>query len=192
MAAINEALQNITEGYDIPDYIKKASLIFAAGEADIPSEFFRMVKIWLTSDPNREFTYIPEDIFDVQTPLSSNDYWTIDFDEITQTRRFFIVPTNQTAFTIRYIKRPVTLAVDTDDSGLAVNFDDVVAYWSAHILLRNEENYNKADSMEKKARELCIMAIQSKRKQGGVKQGERLRSRFEKYPLLSGIRISGT
>ena len=191
ISAINEAIQNICEGYDIYDLVQKSTLTFASGKAAIPATFFRMVKLWLTSDINREFTYLPEDLFDVQSSNAASDFWTIDYDTVSQTRAFYIVPTTETAFTMRFVRKPTTLALDNDESGISANFDDVVAYWAASILLTNERTINVAQEMERKARALCVSAIQSKAKQGGVKQGMRLRSRFEKYSLLNNKTIGG-
>ena len=189
--AINEAISNMAEAYDIPDLIKKAPITFASGQADKPTDYFRMVKLFLTDDVEREFTYLIEDLFDVQDANSAEDYWTEDFVISTGTRRLLVVPNTETDFTARYVRIPTVLTNDADESGIDYHFDDVVAYWSASILLRNEgtASLGKSQEMERKARETCVIAIGSKRKRGGVKQGERLRSRFEKYPLLFNQRI---
>ena len=193
-SAINEALQNLTEAYDIPETYKKAMISFTSGVADKPADYFRMIKLYTFPAANQqpqEYTYLVEDLFDDLAPDAQMFNWTEDYDIITGDRKFYIVADDTVDLQIRYVKKMPTLVNDGDDSGLTNNFDDVVAYWAGYILLRQEGNYAKAAEYERKARDICVTAIQSKRKQGGVKQGERVRSRFEKFPILNQGSIGG-
>lgn len=188
VSAINEALEDLTEMYDIPDLIKRTQIAFTAGVTNKPTDYFRMVKLFTIPTSNnqpQEYTYLIEDLFDNVAPNSEEFVWTEDYDISTGTRRFFIKANNTITLQMRYIRRVTLLVDDLDESGLQSNFDDVVAYWAGYILLRQEGNYPKATEFERKAKDICLSAIQSRRKSGGVKQGERLRSRFEKYPLLN-------
>ena len=185
--AINEATANIVEAYDIPSLIKKGTLSFTSGVGVFPTDYVRMIKLWVVVNSTvQEFTYMPVDQFDEQSANNANYWWTVDYDTGTAALAPYIVPTTVTSANIRYYRTTPTLVNPSDDSLLPVYYDDAVAYWAASILMRNESNFAKAKEYDEKRDQSLNSAIQAVRKLGGVKQNERLRSTFESFPILSG------
>lgn len=192
-AAINEAILKIADNYEVPELRKKpvptGTITFTNGLAVKPSDFLRMIKLWDTiiPPPFGEYTYLVNDLFDDQPPNASSLFWTVDFDPTTSTQKFYIAPFTSTpsVLNMRYIVLPTVLNQPTDESGLTFQWDNAVAYKAASILFNNEHN-PAGGVMEQSANTEIQKAYEAISKQGGVKQGERLRSRFEKYPLLNG------
>lgn len=183
--AINEAISDICNSYDIPAMFIRSTLTFSSGLAAIPSNFFRMVKVWDPTTETNEFTYITTDLFD---GLSSTDgnYWTIDYDISSSTRKFNVLPTATTTVNVRYVKRPTVLVSSSDESGLPIDWDDAVAYGAAAILANNAKDFNKMKSMEVQAEKMASRAYGATKNVGGVKGYSRLRSAYEKYSILDG------
>lgn len=194
--AINEAILKIADNYEVPELRRKpvpsGTITFTNGLATIPSDFLRMIKLWDTiiPPPFGEYTYLINDLFDDQPPNSSNLFWTRDFDPVTSTQKFYITPYSSTpsVLNMRYIVLPTVLAQSSDESGLSSQWDNAVAYKAASILLNNERNPS-AGIMDQSASQEIEKAYEAISKMGGVKQGERLRSRFEKYPLLNNPQV---
>lgn len=186
IAAINEAITNICEAYDIPQMIKKGTLAFTSGIAVIPTDYFRMVKLWYTNgSTNLEFTWMPPDNFDDQTATSALYYWTIDYNSITSGQSIYIVPNTITSCNIRYLKVPNVLSAASDQTSLPSFFDDATTYWAASILMRDEGNLQRAQDFDRKTAQSVNSAYQAANVQAGVKQNNRLRSLYEKYSILS-------
>lgn len=183
-AAINEAIGDIYGAYDIPDLFKVAPLTFASGMADKPSDYFRMIKVWDATEATPEYTYLPEDLFD-QAAANGSWYWTEDYDTGTGRRRLFIKPTSTTTVRIRYVRTPTTLVDDGDESLLPVQFDDVIAYGATAILANNSNQFDKYKAMKAEYEGMAAKAYGSLKNRGGIKQGSRLRSRFEKMGVLN-------
>ncbi|OPX88993.1 MAG: hypothetical protein A4E53_01726 [Pelotomaculum sp. PtaB.Bin104] len=183
-AAINEAIGDIAERYDIPALYKRGSLTFTSGMATIPADCLRIVKIWNPTTQTIEYEYIPEDEFDGK-PTTAANYWSIDYDTASSTRKIKILPASITTANIRYIFTPAVLANDSDVSSLPTQFDDAVAYKAAAILLRNERSWDAFKAMDDEGNKMTIKAIDALKIQGGTKAGTRLKSRYEKYPLIT-------
>lgn len=194
IAAINEAILKMADNYEIPELrvkpVPSGTIIFTNNVVDIPSNFLRMIKLWDPIQPTLEYTYLVNDLFDQQAANNTDLYWTTDFDPTTSTQRFYITTNSVSPVTLnmRYIKLPTVLANGNDESGLSAQWDNAVAYKAASILLNNERNA-AAGIMEESAVKEIEKAYEAIRKVGGVKQGERLRSRFEKYPLLNAPQV---
>jgi len=186
--AINEAVVDITNNYDIPALFKKSTLSFTSGLATIPTDFFRMVKMWHATDSTPEYTYVSEDVFDQTSSTTSNNWWTIDYDTGSSTRKIYINPTSITSARIRYIKTPTTLSADGDESGLPTIWDDAVAYRAASILANNANQFDKMQVMDRQANESMARAYGTSKNQGGVKGYSRLRSVYEKYSITAYTR----
>ncbi len=195
-AAINEAILKIADNYEVPELRKKpvpnGTITFTNGLATIPSDFLRMIKLWDTiiPPPFGEYTYLVNDLFDDQAVNNSNLYWTVDFDPTSATQKFYIISPNPSPVTVnmRYIVKPTVLSQPNDESGLTSQWDNAVAYKAASILFNNEHN-PAGQVMEMNSSMEIQKAYEAISKQGGVKSGERLRSRFEKYPLLNGPQV---
>lgn len=183
-AAINEAITDLYNQYDIPQLIKRATLTVASGLATIPSDMARMVKIWDATDANPEYLYQTPDQFD-QLATTESAYWTIDYDTTSGTQKIFIKPTSETSLRMRYIITPTTLVADADESKLPTVWDDVVAYGAAATLLYNAKDFNKANSMRAACNAAASRAYGFVKNQGGIKSGSRLRSWFEKWDVLN-------
>jgi hypothetical protein len=193
-ATVNEAILKIADNYEVPELRKRplpaGTITFLNGLSPIPADLLRVVKLWDPVQPTLEYTYIVNDLFDQQSPNAANLFWTIDFNPVTATQQMYIVPSNLASKTLnlRYIALPTVLVNPTDESGLTTQWDNAVAYKAASILLNNERN-PAGGLMEQSATMEIEKAIQAIRKVGGVKTGERLRSRFEKYPLLDNPQV---
>lgn len=192
--SINEAILKIADNYEVPELRVKplltGTITFTNYVADIPTNFLRMVKLWDIPQPTLEYTYVVNDLFDQQAPNNAELLWTTDYDPSTDTQRFFITSNSPSPviLNMRYIKLPKVLNQPNDESGLTSQWDNAVAYKAAAILLTNERNASSA-IMEENAKEEIKKAYEAIRKVGGVKTGERLRSRFEKYPLLNAPQV---
>lgn len=181
--AINNAVSDVLLEYAPPSHMKRDTLTFASGKVAKPADYFRMVKLW-DNTTKVEFEYIVEDEFDDLSATSSG-YWTEDYDTTDNTRKLFIRPTTQTATNIRYVKNPVILVAGTDESGLEKEWDDAVAHISASMLFANAgetESFQLHDELSKGEKRKAWLAI---KKRGGVKQGERLRSKYERVSQLN-------
>jgi hypothetical protein len=195
-AAINEAILKIADNYEIPELRKKpvpsGTITFTNGLATIPSDFLRMIKLWDTiiPPPFGEYTYLVNDLFDDQAINNSSLFWTIDFDPVSATQKFYIISPNPSPITVnmRYIVLPTVLVNPNDESGLTAQWDNSVAYKGASILFNNEHN-PAGGVMEQSFNTEIIKAYEAISKIGGVKAGERIRSRFEKYPLLNAPQV---
>ncbi len=182
-SAINEAIGDIAERYDISALYKRATLTITSGTCNLPTDCLRVVKIWDPTTQTIEYEYITEDDYD-QRASTESYYWTIDYDTATALRKMKFLPTTATSAYIRYIKVPATLSADADTSDLPTQFDDAVAYKAAAILLRNERSFDAYKAMDMEGDSMTIKAINALKWQGGVKSGTRLKSRYEKYSLL--------
>jgi len=185
VAAINEAIGDVYGSYDLPDLFKVATLTLTSGKANKPSDYFRMIKMLDASDATPEYTYLTEDLFD-QADDTASSYWTEDYDTSTSTRRLFVKPTSETSVRIRYVITPTTLSADSDESNLPAQFDDVVAYYAAAVLANTAAQYDRYKAMKQQGDEMVAKVYGARKNRGGVKQGSRLRSRFEKYSITSG------
>lgn len=181
-AALNEACGDIAQKYEIPELKKIGTLTIVGGKCAIPTDMLRAVKVWDSSN-NHEFLYLTEDEFDNKADTDSN-YWTIDYDTATLTRVMKFKPTTTTSLSIRYIKEPVEMVNSADDCGYPATYNDAITWWASAILLLQERNYEAWKYNDQQANDMCQSAIEAYRKVGGVKQGERLRSYFEKHNLL--------
>lgn len=195
-AAINEACLKIADNYEVPELrvkpLPSGTITFTNGLGTIPTDFLRMIKLWDTiiPPPFGEYTYLVNDLFDDQAVTNSNLYWTIDFDPTTASQMFYIISPNSSPVTVnmRYIKLPVVMSAPTADSGLTSQWDNAVAYKAAAILFNNEHN-PAGGVMDQSATMEIQKAYEAISKVGGVKAGERMRSRFEKYPLLNAPQV---
>lgn len=181
--AINNAVSDVLEEYAPPSHVRRGTLTFASGKVAKPADYFRMVKLW-DNTTKVEFEYIVEDEFDDLSATSSG-YWTEDYDTTDDTRKLFIRPTTQTATNIRYVKSPLVLSAGTDESGLETEWSEAVAHMSASALFANAgetESFQLHEQLGRQQRAKAWLAI---KKRGGVKQGERLRSKYERVSQLN-------
>lgn len=182
-AAINEAIGDIAEAYgqNIIELIKRDTLTLVSGEAADPADFLRMMKVWDTDD--NEFTFLTPDEFDPIDDDSGGNYWTRDYSTTASAVRIMVKPTDVTSLNIRYVIVPTTLSDDADTTEIPTLFDEGIAYMAASILYKNEHN-PAFQFMDEAASRSIMSSLQSIRKHGGSKQGERLRSRYESYPMF--------
>jgi hypothetical protein len=184
--AINEAITDICESYDVNALFKRATLTIASAICTIPTDMLRVVKIWDPTNQSIEYEYIPEDLFD---PKASTEayYWTVDYDVATLVRVMKFLPATTTSDYISYKKVPTHLENDSDVTDMPDQFLDGIAYGAAAILLRNEASFERSQSMSIEGDAMVKKAVLSLRNVGGVKQHLRLRSVFEKQSILDGI-----
>jgi hypothetical protein len=187
--AINEAIGNIAERYDVPELFRRSTLTIASGKCAIPTDMLRVVKIWDVTTPTIEYVYVPEDIFDGLADTSAY-YWSVDYVLADLARKMLFKPTTITSAYLRYIKTPLVLSADTDSTELPTQFDDAILYGATAILLKNEASFERAMAMQQEADQMCIKAISAIKNVGGVKQGLRLRSRYEKTGILDNLQSS--
>lgn len=181
-AAINEAIGEMALEYEIPELLRKGTLTITSGVAAFPTNFLRMIKLWDVTDQSIEFTYIYPDQFDGLS-ASTSYYWTIDYNVAAAARRILVLPTSKTSAYIRYMVNPTEMSAESDDSGISSLWDDAIAYRACAVLFRNEQNpaWQLAEQM---ADDHIKKITQALTPDGGAKAGNRLISRYEKYPLL--------
>lgn len=180
--AINEAVNDIVDSYDVPELLKVASLSLTSGVATIPTDLARMTKMWDSTEATPEYIYLLPEQFDALNDNSAN-YWTIDYDTSSSTRKIMVRPTSETSVRIRYVKKATTMSSDSDESGLTTTWDDAVAYRAAAILASNGTDLNRYKIMTSESQNAMSRAWGRVKNVGGWKQGSRLRSRFETYNL---------
>lgn len=187
--AINEAITDIYNAYDIPDLFKVSTLSLTSGVAAIPSDMFRMIKMWDVTTTSLEYIYIDANGFD-ELATTASSWWTIDYNVAAAARRILVKPTSITSVNIRYVRTPTTLAADSDNSLLPATWDDAVAYRAASILANNGGDYNRVKGMQSQADQAMARAYGAVKNIGGVRQGSRLRSRFERInPITNNGQI---
>lgn len=187
--AINDAIEELLESYDIPEFIKRSTITFDSdGLAAIPSDYFRMVKLW-DVDSNgvetNEYKYIVEDKFDKKSSSDAH-FWNEDYIVADAERKLKVLPTDSDELQIRYVK--VHGEVDTTgatDSGLQSRWDKVVAYGAAKILLLDSGQYDEARIFEDEFMKRAAQVFGALKKRGGVKQANRIKSRWSRQSLLN-------
>lgn len=183
----NQAILDITKKYDLPEFMVDDTLTLTSGLVDIPADFLRMVKVWSVDGngiEDQEYMYIPPEEFD-NLETTAAYYWTILYKEASSSRRIEIRPTSVTSLKFRYVTLPTTMSNDSTDSGLSALWDEPVALFACHRLLRNAGVYDEAQVVLQEAQELIASAYLAVKNEGGFRAGRRFRSIYERRSLYN-------
>lgn len=187
---MNNTITEILRDYDIPEFKKRATITFdATGLADLPADYFRMVKLW-DVDSNglqtSEYDYIGEDEFD-QLSTTAAYYWTEDYVVADAERRLKVLPIDSGTLQIRYIKIPTELVASATESGLSSNWDEAVVFGTCYRLFMNAGRAQEASVFKQQYDNAVAEVMNATKNRGGIKQNSRIRSRFERRSLLGGF-----
>lgn len=189
VSAVNEAIEVLLEDYDVPEFIKRATITFdSSGIGSVPSDYFRMIKIWdADSDgvEENEYQYITPDAFDAKSS-SDSYYWTEDYVVASAARKLKCLPTDSGTLQVRYVKKHTAVdSSDVNDSGLDSRWTKVIAAGAAKILLENAGQMQEAVLMDQQFKTKASRVYMALKNRGGWKQGLRLKSKWERQSLLN-------
>lgn len=176
--AINLAITQVLDDYDIPQYTISTTLNFTAGTATLPTDCLRPFKI---SDNNN----VPYDQVDFETfarniPQTYSVQWSTTADaEVVKSS-----PALTQSLTFWYIQIPTALEEDSDTYRFKSWWDNAIVEKSVATLLLNSRNTDIAQQKEVKANELLAKAWQNERKRLVGREDQRLQSVYEKKSLL--------
>jgi len=91
---------------------------------------------------------------------------------------------------VRYIKVPTEMTDDSTDSGLSAQWDEVIAYGVASRLFQIANRYDEAREMERLYRDRLADVYLVLKTPGGIKQGNRLKSKYERRSQLGVNSVS--
>lgn len=182
----NNTIKEILQKYDVPEMMKRATLTITSGKVAKPTDYVRMAKLW-EIDVNgielNEHLYLVPDIFDEKAATAAY-WWTEDYDTTDDTRKLFIRPTSTTSLEIRYIKSFTEMTDDLTDSGLSSNWDEAVAMVATSKLLKSANRYDESQQYEAAGWQQVAEAYLSLKNPGGIKQNNRLKSKYERVSQL--------
>jgi hypothetical protein len=185
--AANDVTKEILQEYDIPEMVKVATLTIASGIATIPTDYFRMVKLWSidsSSIQEQEYQYVIPDSMDSMATTASY-YWTEDYDTSSAVRVLKIRPTSVTSLQIRYVIKPTEMTSGSVNNGLSAQWDECIAYGCAMKLFQNSSRWDESREFERLFKKKTAEVYSSIKNPGGFKQSNRVRSRFERISLLN-------
>jgi hypothetical protein len=186
----NNAVKDILERYDIPEMIIRSTITFdSSGNASKPANYYRMVKLWETDSNGIEqsvYNYIQPDTFDKLSSTAAY-YWTEDYIVADAEIKLRCLPADSGTIDIRYIKKATEMSSVTVDCGLSSDWDEAIAYKTAARLMQISTRYDEAREYDRLGNEKIETTLQVKRNPGGIKEGVRIKSRFERISLLGGF-----
>lgn len=190
----NSTLLEIVQMYDIPYMSKKTTLTFDEdGLCDIPSDFVRMGKLFSVDSDGvqiSKFEYVkPVDTDGLSS--SSSGYWTIDYDEDSESMKIKVYPNEETTLKVRYYSKPSELVDSTTESRLDKNWDEAVVYGAISKLYGNAGRYEEAMFYENLYNKSLAKAWSLVRNPGGVYQGDKLKTSLSTTNFLGGFRAAG-
>lgn len=191
--AINDAIDEFLNQYDLArEMIKRSTIAFSAtGIASIPSDYFKMVKLWdVDSDSIEEnqYTYITPDEYD-KRDSTDGYYWTEDYDTSSAAIVLKCLPIDAGTLQIRYIKEYTNVVTTAStDSGLSSKWDEIIAVSATIRLLEasgEDVETAKADKLRMTKQSLISSAIQAVQNAGGWKAAPRFKSVWNRISLLN-------
>ena len=190
---MNNTITEILRDYDIPEFKKRATITFDAnGLAELPDDYFRMVKLWDVDDDGiqtNEYEYIIEDKFD-NLASTTSFLWTEDYVIADAVRELKVLPIDSGELQIRYIKRPTELLTALTESGLSTDWDEAVAFGACYRLFMNSGRIQEASVFKGQYESAVSEVMNATKNRGGIKENNRIRSVFEKRSLLGGFQAS--
>lgn len=189
VSAVNEAVEELLEMYNIPELIKRSTITFDAnGNVAIPTEYFRMVKLWDVDSSGvetTEYKYIVEDEFDQQADTAAY-FWTEDYVIASAARVLRVLPADSGTLQIRYVMKNSDVdSTDATDSGLDNRWNKVIAYGACKNLLINAGQYDESVKFEQEFGKRAAKVYLALKNRGGFKQGNRIKSRWGRESLLN-------
>lgn len=159
---------------------------------DVTTNTFNIVAAFVADDATgtwshgaelSEYIYLVPDVFDEQAPTASY-YWTEDYVASASARRLKVLPVSSGVLNIRYIQAETAMNDDVIDSGLPSTWDEVVAHGAVSRLFQNANRYDEAQEHERLYKRLAADVYVSVKNPGGIKQNNRLKSKFERISQL--------
>lgn len=191
--AMDNTIEEILRLYDVREFRRKTTITFDSdGEASKPADYFRMKKLW-NVDSNgvetAEYHFKEPEEMDGQS-TSASYYWTED-DDGTGTMILKCWPTDSGELQIRYIARPTELTDTTTDCGLSSDWDEAVVFGTVFRLYQNAGRYDEAMNFKQFYDDALAKCWQATKNIGGIKQNNRIRSKWDRMSLLGGFTIGG-
>jgi hypothetical protein len=185
---MNDTITELLREYSLPEMVKRATITFdASGIAALPSDYFRMVKLWETDTTGIqlvEYNWLEPADFD-QHASTDSYYWTEDYITADAARKLKCLPIDSGTIDIRYVITPGT--VDTSslvDSKLSSLWDSVVAFGAAKMLFLNAGRVPEAQIVEREYLKRKASTYLSIKNRGGTKQNPKLISKYARRTLL--------
>ena len=177
--AINRAIFNILQWYDIDAYRKTTTLNFVSGVASAPSDLLRDLQL-RESSSNTEYFHV--DFEDFQRK-SSNAY-IYEYNTDNDGYDIKIVPAATRTLSFTYMQMPPEITDGTSTIRFQYWWKDAIAYEAAALLFLQTRNYNSQEAAQNKANQLKGDAWQSERQKITGKEQQRLRSVFEEKNIF--------
>jgi hypothetical protein len=185
--AINDAVLELCQQYDINELRVTGTINFISGMATIPADLAYMDKLW-QEDGNGNILYVynweDPDVFD-----SINDnsyaYWTVDYDTGAADHMLFIKKVETITLETRYYKPPTEMTESGDDSGLTSKWDEAIAYQAAAKLYENADRPQEAQYYFSQAAKRAKTPVLFTRNQGGIKDQPGFKSQYARTGYLN-------
>ena len=195
--AINDAIREILDLYDLPEMIKVATITFdSSGIASIPDDYFRMAdRPWSLDDNDKKqnvYDYIEPSDFDWLDSTASY-FWTEDYIIDDAERKLKVKPVDSGTLYIRYIKEfTEVVTTSSTDSGLSLRWNEAMSSLAAARLLLNSgesKESTKADRLENLAFRLIPKKYTKIKNLGGWKDSKRVKSYYENHSVLNRYKV---
>ncbi len=186
--AINESISSIAQMYSLPELQYRTTIdIDANGEADVPADMMKMIRLWdesaTTGVATNKYEYIDPLSMDDTSPTSAY-FWTIDNAVGGTDRKIIVRPVVAKTLQIRYYKFPTELSDSTDDSGLSPIWDEAVVAGAVYRVYENAGRYNEAMGYKEFFMTAVRRAWNYARNVGGVKENKKVKSIYSRKRLL--------
>jgi hypothetical protein len=180
--ALNTAINNILEMYQIPQYLQESTLTFTSGIAPYPATALMPVKIW--GPNNDEYLFVHPNDFDSEIPYTV----TVKYNTLTEIDEIYAWPNNVTSLTIRYINLPDPLVADSDKVRFSKKWEDGITKLAAYFLFLDAQKQDQAASAQVQSRQLITNAWQMETKTYDSPELNVLQSAYDKISLLHTVR----
>lgn len=167
---LNDTQNDIYNEYRLPFMEASANFTMGAGVADIsngaglPTDYVQAVDIFITTTGlQSRLIYMDYDAMDEQYPNPTSTaygrsvprYWYY----FASTINVFQVPSSAYTATMRYYKRPTTLAADADVPSLPSEFEEILVMGAAYRVMQVKDNYDQATILQNKYDEILAKLV---------------------------------
>jgi len=166
--------------------------------SNVTTNTFDITATWVADDATGTFgtgvrtniyNFIEVDETDYFAPTQAH-FWTEDDVDGDGTFKLKCWPINSGILNIRYIARPVDMATDSTDNGLAADWDEAVIYGTVSRVYANAGR-PEWQEYQLKYEDACAKAWAATKNIGGIKAGTRVKSRYDRQSLLGGFTVGG-
>lgn len=150
--AINTARRVMLMEYDLELFKKESNVSFVSGTGSKPADYFRNIK------------YPKRCLYNATT---DEDYERVDWDEFddeveyTWTEKnasLYIYPADTVTLKMRYFYEPLDMTEVSDDDGLSSMMSEALVWWSAHLILFNDRQFETASYFKQEAKQIIDSA----------------------------------